>query len=129
VLLNADVWVYSALATDAAVSASLTGGAGVVLIFPNDFEILPVLTYTVTQSVSTMDIWDDQPHGNDVVATLDIYTRNDALTRAIEVAVDAVMVGLLFNLDFREPLGDPSAKTQHVSLRYSRSGVLAEDVA
>jgi hypothetical protein len=128
-LLDASTWVYSALSTDAAVIAALTGGAGVVLIFPNDFETLPVLTYSVSQSVSMMDVWDDQPNANDVVATLDIYTRNDALTRDIEVAVDAVMVGLLFNLDYREALGDPSMKTQHVSLRYSRQGVLAEDVA
>jgi len=129
VLLNGDSWIYGALSSDSALTAALAGGGGVVLIFPNDFETLPVLTYAVSQSVSTMDIWDNVPHSNDLVVTLDIYTKNDALTRPIEEAVDAVMVGLFFNLDFREALGDPSAKTQHVSLRYSRQGVLAEDVA
>lgn len=128
-LLDADAWVFGALNTDTALGTALTGGGGIVLIFPNDFETLPVLTYAVSQNVSTMDVWDDAPKANDVIVTLDVYTANSALTRPIEEAVDAVMVGLLFNLDFREPLGDESAKTQHVSLRYSRQGVLAEDVA
>jgi hypothetical protein len=127
-LLDADTWIYGKLSTDAAVISAVYGGEGIVKIFPNDFAMLPSVPYAVSQSVSMMDVWDDGPQANDEIVTLDIYVRNDAFTRPIEVALDAVMVGLLFNLDFREPLGDPSAKTQHVSLRYSRQGVLQEDV-
>lgn len=128
-LVNADQWVYTALSGDATLTSLLSAGAGVVLIYPNDFETLPVVTYAVTQSTSLMDFWDNQPNANDVTAVIDIYVRNDALTRAIEVAVDAVMTGLFFTLEYREPIGDESSKTQHVTLRYSRLGVLQEDVA
>jgi hypothetical protein len=75
-----------------------------------------------------MDNWDDQAVANDLIVTLDVYTKNNALTRPIEVALDAVMVGLLFNMDFRESIADASAKTQHVSFRYSRMGVLQSDL-
>lgn len=122
-LVNAPAWVYGALSSDTALTALLASGAGVVLIYPNDFETLPVVSYAVSQTVSMQDIWDNTPHANDVVATIDIYVANSELTRPIEEAVDAVMVGLLFNLDFSEPIGDQSAKTQHVSMRYSRMGV------
>ena len=128
-LVNAPAWVYGALSSDVALTALLASGGGIVLIYPNDFETLPVVSYAVSQTVSTQDIWDDVPHANDVVATIDIYVRNSELTRPIEVAIDAVMTGLFFTLDFSEPIGDSSLKTQHVSMRYSRLGVLEEDVA
>ena len=127
-LLDAETWVYGKLSTDAALTLALAGGEGVVKSFPNDFNMLPSLPYSVSQSVSNMDNWDDQAVANDVIVTLDVYTANAALTRPIEVALDAVMVGLLFNMDFREAIGDESAKTQHVSMRYSRMAVMAEDL-
>lgn len=128
-ILQAAEWIYGQLSTDAGVTAALAGGAGVVLIFPNDFETLPVLTYAVSQSVSTQDFWDNSPKANDVTVVLDIYTANDGNTTPIMEAVDAVMTGLLFTLEFCQPLGDEFSKTQHVNMRYARQGVLAEDVA
>ncbi len=128
-ILHAAEWIYGELSSDAGVIAALAGGAGVVLIFPNDFETLPVLTYAVTQRVSTQDFWDDAPKANDVTVVLDIYAANDANTTPIMEAVDAVMTRLRFTLDLSLPLGDPSSKTQHMNMRYSRQGVLQEDVA
>lgn len=128
-LLDGEAWIYPKLANDAALTAALAGGEGVVKLFPNDFTNLPSLPYSIQQSVSTMDFWDNTAVANDFIVTLDIYTTNESLTFPIESAVDAVMSGLLFTLDFRESIGDESAKTQHVSMRYSRMGVLAEDVA
>ena len=127
-LLDGEAWIYPKLANDAALTAALAGGEGVVKLFPNDFNRLPSLPYSIQQSVSTMDFWDNTAVANDFIVTLDIYTTNESLTFPIESAVDAVMSGLLFTLDFRESIGDESAKTQHVSMRYSRMGVLAEDL-
>lgn len=127
-LLDGEGWIYPKLANDAALTAALAGGEGVVRLFPNDFTTLPSLPYSIQQSVSNMDFWENAPQANDFIVTLDIYTTNEALTFPIETAVDAVMTGLLFTLDFREPIGDESGKTQHVSMRYSRMGVLQSDL-
>ena len=128
-ILQAAEWIYGELSTDAGVIAALDGGAGVVLIFPNDFETLPVLTYAVSQSVSLQDFWDNTSMANDVSVVLDIYTANEGNTTPIMEAVDAVMSRLLFTLEFSQPLGDESSRTQHLNMRYSRLGVLQEDVA
>ncbi len=80
-ILAAAEWIYGELSSDTALSTALTGGAGVVLIFPNDFETLPVVTYAVSQHVSVMDFWDDAPKANDVIVTLDLHgqrCRHDA---------------------------------------------------
>lgn len=127
-LLDGEGWIYPKLANDAALTAALSGGEGVVRLFPNDFTHLPSLPYSIQLSVSDMDFWENAPQANDFIVTLDIYTTNEALTRPIEVAADAVMTGLLFTLDFRESIGDESGKTQHVSMRYSRMGVLESDM-
>lgn len=128
-ILEAAEWIYGEVSADAGVISALAGGAGMVLIFPNNFETLPVLAYAVNQRTSTMDFWDNQPNANDVTVTFDVYTANDADTTPIMQAVDAVMTRLLFTLEFSQPLGDESSKTQHVNMRYSRQGVLQEDVA
>ena len=127
-LLDGEGWIYPKLANDATLATALSGGEGVVKIYPNDFTMLPSLPYSISQSVSQMDYWDDSVVANDFIVTLDVYTSNDALTFPIESAVDSVMTGLLFNLDYRESLGDESAKTQHITLRYSRMGVLQSDL-
>ena len=127
-LLDGEGWIYPKLANDAALTAALAGGEGVVKLFPNDFTKLPSLPYSIQQSVSNMDFWENAPQANDFIVTLDIYTTNEAMTRPIEVAADAVMTELLFTLDFRESIGDESAKTQHIHLRYSRMGVLQSDL-
>lgn len=128
-ILEAAKWIYGALSSDSGLTAALVGGGGIVKIFPNTFEKLPILTYAVNQRESDMDFWDNAANANDVIVILDIYTKNSVSPTPIMNALDAVMSGLLFTLDFSQPLGDETAKTQHVSLRYSRQGVLAEDVA
>lgn len=127
-ILQAEEWIAGELLSDVGVTAALDGGGGVVLIFPNTFELLPVLTYAVSQQTSLQDFWDDQPKANDITVTLDIYTKNDGNTTPIKEAVDAVMTRLLFTLEFCQPLGDESSKTQHVNMRYARMGVLQSDL-
>lgn len=120
-ILAAAEWVYSKI-------ANVSGVTSVVFQYPNDFETLPVLTYNVQQQTSLMDFWDDAPTANDVTVILDIYARNDQNTTPIMQAVDAIMTGLFFTLEFCEPLADQDAKTQHVSMRYARNGVLQSDL-
>lgn len=128
VLLDGEGWIYPKLANDATLTAALAGGEGVVKGFPNDFTLLPSVPYSIQQAVSNMDFWDNAAQANDFIVSLDIYATNEALTYPIESALDAVMTGLLFTLDFRESLGDESGKTQHISFRYSRMGVLQSDL-
>ena len=127
-ILAAAEWIYSKLSADSALTTALTGGGGVVLIYPNDFETLPVLTYAVSQQASMMDFWDNFPNANDLTVVLDVYARNDQNTTPIMSSVDSVMTGLFFTLEFCEPLGDAEAKTQHLSMRYARNGVLQSDL-
>lgn len=126
-MLNATDWIYSKLSGDAALTALLSS-SGVVYVYPNDFETLPVLAYYVTQQESLINFWDNVPNGNDLYVILDIYCRNDQNTTSIAQAVDTIMTSLLFTLDLCEPLGDTEAKTQHLTLRYSRNGVLESDL-
>jgi len=127
-ILTATEWIYSKLSADATLTALLASGGGLVYFFPNSFEKLPVVSYSVSQYTSDMDYKDDVTFSNDITVNVDIYLKNSENSTPIIQAVDAVLTGLLLNLDYCNPIGDPSAKTQHVTMRYSRNGLEQSEI-
>ena len=126
-ILTATEWIYSKLSGNAALMALLTGG-DLVYFFPNSFEKLPVVCYSVSQYTSDMDFRDDESFANDITVQIDIYVENSDNTTPFMQAIDSVLTGLLLTLDYCNPVGDPSAKTQHVTMRYSRNGLLPSEI-
>ena len=127
-ILTATEWIYSKLSSDVTLTALLAYGGGLVYFFPNSFEKLPVVAYSVSQYTSDMDFKDDSSFANDITANVDIYVKNGDDTTPLMQAVDSVLTGLLMTLDYCNPVGDPSSKTQHVTMRFSRNGLLPSEI-
>lgn len=122
-ILATDAWVYGKLNANSTLTNKLC------YFYPNTFNLLPVIAYSTSNANTTqMDFDDDASTATDIFATIDIYTDNATDPTTLAQAVDSVMQGLLFTLESGEPVADPDAKTQHYHMRYSRLGVMPDDV-
>lgn len=120
--------VYTALKNDSALVTLLGSANQIVFYYPNDFKALPVVCYREdNQTDEDQGYWDNAPHSVESAIQIDIYTAHNTSTTAISKAVDNVMHGLLFNVDFSGDLYEKDEKIQHRVIRYRRS-FIAEDL-
>lgn len=120
--------VYTSLKNDAALVALLGSTNQIVFYYPNSFTTLPIVCYQeLNQSDEDQGYWDNAPHSVESNIQIDVYTVHGTSTTAICKAVDSVMHGLLFNVDFSGDLYEKDEKIQHRVIRYRRS-FIAEDL-
>lgn len=120
-MLNVKAWVYGKLTASAGLVALLGASKQIVFMYPNTFEVLPLVTYQEINQYSLDDGYvDNKAVFYTSIIQIDVWTANDQNTSAISLAVAAVMEGLLFNADYAQDVSDPAEKTQHRVMRFSR---------
>jgi hypothetical protein len=119
-ILAIDAWIYSKLSAIQNISVDYW--------YPNSFTILPVLAYRSSQRTSDMDYQDSKANYVDATVELDLYTSDGTDDTATTQSIEAIMEGLLFNMDENIPFPDPDTKIRHRHLTYTRQGIETADL-
>lgn len=120
-MLEVKAWVCGKLIADSALVAAV-GATDRIEYAPSvTYPIIdfPRLTYLETNQPSAAN-YDDAPKAVDSTIECHIWTAASVSTTTIAKALDAVMLGLLFNVDFSEDLVEAETRVNHRVVRYSR---------
>lgn len=118
-MLDVKKYVYSALKNDSALVALLGSNTKIQFYYPNDFNVLPIVTY---QELDQTDIeyYDNSPAAVESTIQIDVWVSSAGIVDIVQ-SIDDIMHGLLFNVDFSADLYEPDTKIQHRVMRYRRS--------
>ena len=118
-MLDAKQFAFDLLKNSSALLALLGGDAKkIVFMYPNDFNVLPIITYSEVGS-STADYYDNMPMSENSVIQIDVWS-NTSTTPFCKV-IDALFIDALYIKEFAQDVPDPNAKIQHRVMRFSRS--------
>jgi hypothetical protein len=119
-ILNVKKWIYAKLIADAALVAAVGDVKRIIYGMPNNFNILPVLSYTESSQVPYF--WSDNSQlGATVSFDFDIFTVYGTDPQAIAEKLDAVLTANLWSLEVSMDFMEPDLKIQHKSLKYTRT--------
>jgi len=120
-MLDVKKYVYAALKNDSTLVALLGSNTKIQFYYPNDFNILPIVTYQeLNQTDEQQGYFDNIPTSVESTIQIDVWVSSTGITPIVE-SCDRIMHGLLFNVDFSSDLYEPDTKIQHRVMRYRRS--------
>jgi len=123
-MLDSKAYVFGLLNNDTALRSALGGTGRVLYMYPNDFTVLPVVTYKEDNAPDS-NFFDDKPFSQDSVFQIDVWANTSTTT--IAKAVDTIMSNNLFAREFSEDVPDPKSDIFHKVLRYRRT-LCADDL-
>jgi hypothetical protein len=124
-MLDVKAWVRGKLEADAALLALLGSADQICFEYPNTFSILPIVTY-MEMNQSTAEYVEDAPITVETYFAIDVWTDDNGTT-AVAMAIDSVMIGLLFDLEYSGDTPEPDTRFRHRVMRYRRQ-LTAEDL-
>lgn len=120
-MLDVKTWARSKLAANSALVALLTTSDRILFEFPNDFELLPVVSFLEEDQPAPAQAWaDNAPQGVETNLIFDVWVGDGQDTTAIAQQIDTTLTALLFGCTFSGDIGDPNQKIHHRHMRYSR---------
>jgi hypothetical protein len=125
-VLDVNAWLNTKLSQDAAVLAIVGDVNRIIFGYPNTFVQLPIVTFQ-EMNQPTMVYDDDAPVTVESYVQIDIWTDENGTTTLAQ-AVDAVMIGLLWDCEYSADVPEPDTKYRHRAMRYRRQ-LTAEDLA
>jgi hypothetical protein len=105
-MLDTKAYVYGILKNDAPLVAALGAASKIQYAYPNDFNVLPIITYLESNNRTT-DWYDDTPASEESTITVDVWAN--VSTSAIAKIVDAALAAVLYTRDFAADVPDPDA--------------------
>ena len=124
-MLDILAWINWKLSSDAGVLAIVGSANQIVFGYPRSFELIPIITFQeVNQAHAVYD--DDAPITFESAIQIDLWTDDNGTT-ALMLAVDTVMIGLLFDCEYSADVPEPDTAMRHRVMRYRRQ-LTAEDV-
>lgn len=124
--MNIKSWLVAKLLANSALTTAIGGSSHLLPQHPGTITVFPSLIYTEAGHRTT-GYWDNTSTAVESVITMDIYTSGGT-TSTIFDALQNVMAGLFYNLDFSSDVPDADLNVRHKTCRYRRQ-VRAEDLA
>lgn len=114
-------WILQKLRNDAAMQSVFGAGFIIYLNEPNDFTILPIMTYYEADQGDPIDGWfdNDNVHADEVINFDLWFPKSSDLIPAL-VAIDGVMKANLFTRKLNSDVPEPNSKIRHRTMQYSR---------
>jgi len=124
-MLDVNAWVRNKLEASTALVALLGSTDQIMFGYPNTFSILPIVTFTEMNQPHAL-FSDDTPTTVESFIQVDVWT-DDSGTTSIAIAVDLIMIGLLWGCEYSSDVPEPDTKFRHRVMRYRRQ-LTAEDL-
>lgn len=118
-LLGIKAWIYGKLTADATLQTALGGAGKIKYYYPNDFQSLPVLTYSEVNQRNLDGAFFDNTY-TAVETVIELHVWSNASTTTIATAAANVMLANLFTMDSSQDVADPDSKIQHRVMRFRR---------
>ena len=114
-------WVITKLQADAAMQAVFGANFKILFNEPNNFEILPIMTYFEADQGDFEGGWFDNTNSHaDEVIHFDLWFPKTASLISALSAVDAVMKANLFTRKLNSDVPEPNTKIRHRTMQYRR---------
>jgi hypothetical protein len=123
--MNIKSWLVGKLLADTALMAAIGGSAHLLPAHPGIITTFPTIIYTEAGH-STTGYFDNVSTAVESIFVMDIYTSGSS-TSTIFDALQTVMAGLFYNLDFSSDVPEADLNLRHKTCRYRRV-VRAEDL-
>lgn len=119
-MLDVKTWILAKLKADSALVAALGASTKIVFEYPEDFSLVPILTYSELNQADTLPA-DDVATAWESQLEFHVWTANGVSTTAIAVHVARVLNANGYEMFFGYDVPEPDVKFRHRVLRFSRS--------
>jgi len=123
--MNVKSWIVGKLIANTALMTVIGGQSHFLPTHPGTISAFPCIIYTEAGHATT-GYFDNVSTAIDSTFTFDIYVSGGT-TSTIFDALQAVMAGLFYNLDFSADVPEADASLRHKTCRYRRA-VRVEDL-
>lgn len=123
--MNIKSWLVGKLTANTALMTAITASSHLLPQHPGTITVFPCLIYTEANHRTT-GYFDNFSTAIESTIVFDIYTSGGS-TSTIFDALQTVMTGLFYNLDFSSDVPDADLNVRHKTCRYRRA-VRAEDL-
>ena len=117
-MLDTKKHAYDLLRNNASLVSALGSASKIQYFYPNDFNALPVVTYSETNN-QNVKWFDNMPWADE--STIGIHVWANVSTTALCKLVDSIMAAGLYTRDFSSDVPEPDVKIFHRVMRYRRS--------
>lgn len=118
-MLDTKVAAYNALKNSSALTAALGGASKILFTHPQDFNLLPVVTYQELNNRNA-DFYDNTPFSEESTIQVDVWTRDTSTTPICKI-IDSIFEGLFYTRDYSGDTPDPDVRIFHRVMRYRRT--------
>jgi hypothetical protein len=123
--MNIKSWLVAKLLANTALVTAIGGQSHLLPQHPGTIAVFPCLIYTEANHATT-GYYDNVATAIESLIVFDIYTSGGT-TSMIFDALQTVMAGLFYNLDFSSDVPEADLSLRHKTCRYRRT-VRAEDL-
>lgn len=123
--MNIKAWIVAKLLANSALTTAIGGQSHLLSQHPGIITAFPCLIYTEANHRTT-GYFDNVATAVESTIVFDIYTSGGT-TSTIFDALQSVMAGLMYNLDFSSDVPDADLNVRHKTCRYRRM-IRAEDL-